>query len=442
MPTPAPRQIHFGTMGSGYAGAAGWRKPGAHADGAVNIEAYAKAAQTAESGLFDFVFIADSAYITKESIPYFLSRLEPATALSALAVLTKHIGLVGTFSTSFSEPFTTARQLASLDKISGGRAGWNAVTSALEGLGRNHSHERIHPHALRYEIANEYLDVAKGLWDSWEDDAFPRDQASGEYVNLDKLHTLNHKGKHFQVQGPLNIERSPQGRPVVFQAGGSEEGIDLAARTADGVYSRHSDIPRATEYAQALRARAAVYGRRPEEIKIFPAISPIVADSKEEAEHKYREIQEETEIGYALQVLSRFFSFYPFKNLPLDEPVPELGDIGKDSFKSTAELYLKIAKEEKLTVRQLALRVATPRGDFVGTPLEVADKVQHFFETGVIDGFIVNGDVRGFIDRVVPILQERGLYRTAYPSSTLRGNLGLDFPENRYVAAHRQRRAA
>lgn len=356
--------------------------------------------------------------------------------------MTKHIGLVGTFTTSFSEPFTTARQLASLDKISRGRAGWNAVTSALEGLGRNHSHERIHPHALRYEIANEYLDVVKGLWDSWEDGAFPRNKASGEYVNLDKLHMLDHKGKFFQVQGPLNIERSEQGRPVVFQAGGSPEGIDLAARTADGVYSRHSDIPRATEYAQALRARAAAYGRCPDEIKIFPSIVPIVADSKEEAEHKYKEIQEETELGYALQVLSRFFSFYPFKDLPLDEPVPELGDIGKDSFKSTAELYLKIAKDEKLTVRQLALRVATPRGDFVGTPVEVADKIQAFFETGLIDGFIVNGDLRTFIDRVVPILQERGLYRTAYEADTFRGNLGLDYPENRYAAARHLQRAA
>ncbi|MGI4813803.1 MAG: LLM class flavin-dependent oxidoreductase [Janthinobacterium lividum] len=430
-----PRKIKFGTFLSGFSGTAGWRHDDAHANGSVNFEAYAQVAKTAERGLLDFAFVADSAYITKDSIPYFLSRFEPTTILSAISVVTKHIGLVGTFSTSFSEPFTTARQLASLDKLSGGRAGWNAVTSALEGLGRNHSHERIHPHALRYEMANEYLDIALGLWDSWEDDAFVRDKKSGFYADLSKMHTLNHKGKFYSVQGPLNMERSEQGRPVLFQAGGSPEGRDLAARLADGIYSRHGDIPHATEFSNDLKRRAIAYGRRPEDILIFPTITPIVGDTREEAEEKYRQQIQYVDIDLALQVLSRFFSFFNFKQFPLDEPLPELGDIGKDSFKSTAELYLRMAKEENLTLRQLALRVATPRGDYVGTPVEVADKIQSMYELGIIDGFIIGGGLTDFVDHVVPILQNRGIYRREYESDTLRGNLGLAYPVNRYVAA-------
>ncbi|MFL9927246.1 LLM class flavin-dependent oxidoreductase [Herbaspirillum lusitanum] len=437
--TQLKRKIRFGTFGSGFPnGAGGWKAAEALADGAVNFEAYRQVAQTAERGLFDFAFIADSAYITKDSIPYFLSRFEPATVLSALAVVTRNIGLVGTFTTSFSEPFTTARQLASLDKISHGRAGWNAVTSALEGLGRNHSHERLHEHAVRYRIANEYLEVVKGLWDSWEDDAFVRNKDSGQYVDFDKMHTLNHKGEFFSVQGPLNLERSEQGRPVIFQAGGSEEGIDLAARTADGVYSRHSDLARATVYSNVLRSKAVSYGRAATDILIFPTITPIVADTKEEAEYKYQQLIESVSIDEALKVLSRFFSFFDFKQFPLDEPLPELGDIGKDSFKSTAELYLKMAKEENLTLRQLALRVATPKGDYVGTPVEVADKVQSIFETGIVDGFIIGGGLRDFVDRVIPILQERGIYRAEYESDTLRGNLGLAYPTNRYTSLRTQ----
>ncbi|MDQ7969519.1 MAG: LLM class flavin-dependent oxidoreductase [Oxalicibacterium faecigallinarum] len=438
--TQAKRKIRFGTFGSGFPnGAGGWRAPDARADGAVHFESYKRVAQTAERGLFDFAFIADSAYITKDSIPYFLSRFEPTTILSALSVVTSNIGLVGTYTTSFSEPFTTARILASLDKLSGGRAGWNAVTSALEGLGRNHSHERLHPHATRYRIANEYIDIVKGLWDSWEDDAFVRNKETGQYADFDKMHTLDHKGEFFSVQGPLNVERSEQGRPIVFQAGGSEEGIDLAARTADGVYSRHSDPVRATKYANELRGKAVAYGRKPHDVLIFPTITPIIADSKEEADFKYQQLIEGVSIEEALKVLSRFFSFFNFAQFPLDEPLPELGDIGKDSFKSTAELYLKMAKEENLTLRQLALRVATPRGDYVGTATEVADKVQQLFETGVIDGYIIGGGLEDFVNQVIPILQNRGIYRYEYESTTLRGNLGLEYPVNRYTALRSQK---
>ncbi|MDO3409427.1 LLM class flavin-dependent oxidoreductase [Saccharibacillus sp. CPCC 101409] len=431
------RKLKLGTFLSGFSGLAGWRLPGKPADAAVNFDAFNAVARAAEEGLYDFLFNADSAYITKDSIPYFLSRFEPLTILSALAATTKHVGLVGTFSTSYSEPFTTARQLASLDKLSGGRAGWNAVTSALEGLGRNHGQEKIMEHSLRYRVAGEYLEVAKGLWDSWEDDAFVRNKETGQYADFDKMHTLDHEGEFFKVQGPLNMERSPQGRPVIFQAGGSDQGRDLAARHADAIYSRFSDLKRATEFSDDLGSRAAVYGRSRRDILIFPQITPIVGATPEEAGEKYLQSIQYVDIDMAIQYLSRFFSFFNFRQFPLDEPLPELGDIGKDSFKSTAEYYLSLAREENLTLRQLAQRVATPKGDYVGTPEQIADRIQALYETGVVDGFVLSSHSQpeGLLEfnrYVVPLLQERGIYRTQYESDTLRGNLELDIPINRY----------
>ncbi|MBD2846750.1 LLM class flavin-dependent oxidoreductase [Paenibacillus sp. IB182496] len=432
------RQLKLGIFLQG--GGGHWQEEEVRADGAVSIEAYQEYARIGEAGLFDFGFIADSAYITKDSTYPFLSRLEPMTALAAISAVTKRLGLVGTFTTSYSEPFTTARQLASLDKISGGRAGWNAVTSALEGVARNHGHDKLHDHETRYRIAAEYIEVALGLWDSWEDDAFPRDKQSGRYVDLDKMHTLDHAGEFFKVQGPLNMERSPQGRPVIFQAGASDRGRDLAARYAEAIFSsfEHSDLAAAKRQYSDIKQRAAAYGRNPEEVLLFPSITPIVAPTEEEAHARYEASTRFTDPEFAVKYLSRYFSFFDFSQFPLDEPLPELGDIGKDSFRSTAEYYLRIAREEKLTLRQLAMRAANPKGDFVGTPQAVADKIAHYFEERAVDGFILSGshrNLRGFVEHVIPLLQKRGLYRTAYESETLRGNLGLSFPANRYAAA-------
>ncbi|MBB6634784.1 LLM class flavin-dependent oxidoreductase [Cohnella thailandensis] len=435
------RQLKLGIFLQG--GGGHWREEGVRADGAARIETYQEYARIGEAGKFDFGFIADSAYITKDSTIPFLSRLEPMTALSAVAAVTKHLGLVGTFTTSYSEPFTTARQLASLDVISDGRAGWNAVTSALEGVARNHGHDKLHDHALRYRIAAEYIEVVRGLWNSWEDGAFPRNKETGEYVDLDKLHTLNHVGEFFKVQGPLNIERSKQGHPVIFQAGASDTGRDLAARYADAIFSSFEEsgnIAKAQEQYQDVKRRAAAYGRDPEKVLLFPSIAPIVASTREEAERLYEEGNRFTDPEYAVKYLSRYFSFFDFSQFPLDEPLPELGDIGKNSFRSTAEYYLRIAKEENLTLRQLALRATNPRGDFVGTPEYVADKIERFFKERAVDGFILSGshaNLRNFVDRVVPILQERGLFRKEYEADTLRGHLGLDFPENRYALERR-----
>lgn len=434
------RQLRLAAFLSGIgANVDAWRHPEARSNVAADIESFKEAARIAEAGKFDFGFIADSTFITKDSTSYFLSRLEPITALSAVSSVTSRLGLVATMTTSFSEPFTTARQLNSLDVISGGRAAWNAVTGALEGHARNHGGEKLYEHALRYEIAAEYIEVVKGLWDSWDSDAFVRDKESGQYVDFDKMHTLDHKGAHFSVQGPLNIERSKQGRPVIFQAGASEDGKELAARVADAVFSGDvDDAPRHKAYYDDLKRRAAKYGRGPDDILIFPSITPIVGSTAEEAQRKYREVCELLDIRVAIRYLSRYFSLFDFNQFPLDEPLPELGDIGKDSFRSTAENYLRVAREKKLTLRQLALYAANPADTFVGTPEQIADKLQRLFEDEVVDGFILHAHLhpaglRDFVEQVVPILQARGIYRREYESDTLRGNLGLSWPESRYA---------
>lgn len=438
------RQLRLAAFLSGIgAHVQAWRHPDTNSRSASDLSTFIEAAKIAEAGKFDFGFIADSTFITKDSTPYFLSRLEPITALSAVASVTTHLGLAATMTTSFSEPFTTARQLGSLDVLSGGRAAWNAVTGALEGHARNHGGEKLYDHALRYRIADEYIRVVKGLWDSWEDDAFVRDKDSGQYVNFDKMHPLNHKGEFFSVQGPLNIERSPQGRPILFQAGASEPGRDLAAREADAIFSGSvEDVPAAKAYYQDIKARAAAYGRSPDEILIFPSITPVVGTTEADALRKHREVAELLDINVAVKYLSRYFSLFDFSQFPLDEPLPDLGDIGKDSFKSTAEAYLRIARERNFTLRELALFAASPGLQFVGTAEQIADRLQALFEDGVVDGFILHAylqpeGLREFVEQVVPILQDRGIFRREYEADTLRGNLGLEFPRNRHAAGGR-----
>ncbi|MDK8180600.1 LLM class flavin-dependent oxidoreductase [Paenibacillus sp. UMB4589-SE434] len=438
------RQLKLGVMLHGAGGhIAAWRHPDSPADASVNFEFYKQIAKKAESGKFDLAFVADGLYITEISHPNFLNRFEPITILSALADSTSHIGLVGTLSTSYSEPYTVARQFASLDTISGGRAGWNAVTSPLEGSALNYGKEQHASHELRYRIANEYIQVAKGLWDSWEDDAFVRNKVSGKFIDPDKMHRLHHKGEFFSVQGPLNIARSKQGQPVVFQAGSSEAGKDLAAREADAVFTGHETIEEAIGFYQDVKQRAAAFGRSPDDILIFPGISPIIGDTEDEALVKYEQIASLVDIQVALHYLGRFFNHFDFAQFPLDEPLPDLGNLGSEGFKSTSDKIKKIAKEQGLTLRQLALQVTTPKSAFIGTPNQVADQIQRWFEARAADGFIVSPlvlsqGVNDFVDKVVPILQDRGLFRKDYESDTLRGNLGLGVPENRYRAAKAQ----
>ncbi|RTE10146.1 LLM class flavin-dependent oxidoreductase [Paenibacillus whitsoniae] len=433
-----PRQIKLGAIIHGVGGnVSGWRHPDAITDASVNISFYRQQAQKAEAGKFDLVFIADGLYITEKSIPHFLNRFEPITILSALASVTTHIGLVGTVSTSYSEPFTIARQFASIDMISGGRAGWNVVTSPLEGSAKNYSKAEHPSHPERYKIANEYLEVTRGLWDSWEDDAFVRNKESGVFFDPSKLHTLNHKGEYFSVQGPLNIARSKQGQPVIFQAGASEDGRAFAAKVADAIFAGHETIDEAKAYYADIKQRAAAAGRNPDEVVILPGIAPIIGRTEEEAERKYQEVANLVTIDKALDFLGRFFEHHDFSQYPLDEPFPDLGDFGSNSFRSGTDKIKQTAKEKNLTLRQVALNVATPRGEFTGTAEYVADRVQAWFEEHAADGFIIAAalpkGLDDFVDYVVPILQERGLFRTEYEADTLRGNLGVPIPENRYT---------
>ncbi|OCT12381.1 monooxygenase [Paenibacillus pectinilyticus] len=432
------KQIKLGAIIHGVGGnVSGWRHPEAITDASVNFGFYKQQAQKAESGKFDLVFIADGLYITEKSIPHFLNRFEPITILSALASVTSHIGLVGTLSTSYSEPFTVARQFASIDKISDGRSGWNVVTSPLEGSAKNYSKAEHPTHPERYRIANEYLEVTRGLWDSWEDDAFVRDKESGVFFDPSKLHTLNHKGEYFSVQGPLNIARSRQGQPVIFQAGASEDGRAFAAKVADAIFAGHESIEEAKVYYADLKKRAASEGRNPDEVVILPGIAPIIGVTEEEAERKYQEVAALVTIDKALEYLGRFFEHHDFSQYPLDEPFPDLGDFGSNSFRSGTDRIKQTAKEKNLTLRQVALNVATPRNEFTGTPEYVADRVQAWFEENAADGFIIAAalpkGLDDFVDLVVPILQERGLYRTEYEADTLRGNLGIPIPANRYT---------
>ncbi|MFC3748339.1 LLM class flavin-dependent oxidoreductase [Paenibacillus sp. GCM10012306] len=432
------KQLKLGALLHGVGGSTStWRHPDAKPDASVNFELYKSWVQKAEEGKLDLIFIADGLYINEKSIPHFLNRFEPLTILSALAAVSTNIGLVGTLSTSYSEPFTVARQFGSLDVISGGRAGWNVVTSPLEGSALNYGKKEHPDHSKRYRIATEYLEVTRGLWDSWEDDAFVRDKESGVFFDPEKVHTLDHEGEFFSVKGPLNIARSKQGQPVIFQAGSSEVGRNYAAQEADAVFTGHDTIESAQEFYRDVKARVAASGRNPDEVLIFPGIGPIIGDTEEEAERKYQEVAGLVTIENALNYLGRFFEHHDFSQYPLDEPFPELGDLGRNSFQSGTDKIKKDAKEQGLTLRQVALQSATPRTSFIGTPEQVADQIQTWFQSEAADGFMIAESVPGgleqFVERVVPILQERGLFRTEYESDTLRGNLGLPVPENRYV---------
>lgn len=430
------KQIKLGAMIHGVGGGwEDWKHPEAITDASTNFKFYKHQAQTAEAGKFDFAFIADSVHITEKSSPHYLNRFEPLTILSALAAVTKRIGLVATVTVSYSEPFTVARQFASLDLISKGRAGWNVVTSWLSGSANNYSKDEHPPHEKRYRIAQEHVDVVKGLWDSWEDDAFTRNKETGQFFDPAKLHTLNHKGEFFSVQGPLNIARSKQGQPVIFQAGTSEDGRNFASKNADAIFVGHENIEEAKVYYADIKRRAVSFGRSADDVSILPGIRPIIGRTEEEAERKYLETVNLVSIDKAIIALGRPFNDFDFSVYPLDEPFPDLGDLGANSQQGGSEKIKRLAKEHNLTLRQVALRFATPKGNFVGTPEKIADTIQQWVEEGASDGFIIGvgipGALQDFVELVVPILQERGLYRTEYEHDTLRGHLGLEVPVNR-----------
>ena len=417
---------------------ASWRHPDAVPDAAINLDYYKQLTRRAEEAKLDFVFFGDGLYISEKSHPNFLNRFEPLTLLAALAMDTKQIGLAATLSTSYSEPFTVARQFASIDHISEGRAGWNIVTSPLEGSALNYSKAEHPQHDLRYRMAVEYLEVTKGLWDSWEDDAFVRNKETGQFIDPHKLHRVNHKGEFFSVQGPLTISRSKQGRPILIQAGSSEAGKEFASQVADAVFTGQATIEDAQEFYQDVKGRAVKHGRRSEEILMLPGCNPIVGATPEEAEAKYQEISNLVVIDDALNYLGRYFNDIDFTQYDLDEQFPDLGDFARNGWESATDRIKKVSREEGLTLRQMALRSTTPKSPFIGTPDQVADTMQAWFEAGAADGFMMNASVlpqgfNDFVDLVLPVLKDRGLFRTEYEHDTLRGNLGLAKPANRYT---------
>ncbi|WP_138756388.1 LLM class flavin-dependent oxidoreductase [Paenibacillus sinopodophylli] len=433
------RKLKLGGLLHGVGvGGDNWKHPDAVTDAGVNFGFYKKQAQAAEAGKFDFVFVGDSVHITPKSTPHHLNRFEPLTVLSALAAVTSKIGLVGTVSVSYTEPFNVARQFASLDHISGGRAGFNVVTTALEGTAGNFGRTEHLAHDVRYRLANEFLEVTKGLWDSWEDDAFIRDKQSGVFFDNEKLHSLNHKGEFFSVTGPLNIARSNQGQSVIFQAGVSEDGRNFAAKYASAVFVINDSIDKAKQYYQDVKQRVANFGRSPDELSILLGISPIIGRTEAEAEQKYQEKLSLVTIENALMELGRMFSYFDFSAYDLDSSFPDMGEIGANSAKGTIVAIKKMAKEQNMTLRQVALAFATPRNTFCGTAEQVADVMQQWFEEGAADGFMIGVEgvptgIEDFVEHVVPILQERNLFRTEYEHDTLRGHLGIDIPVNRYT---------
>jgi len=430
------RQLHFGAILEGVGtDQNGWRDPALPSDASINIDWYIENAKKAEASLFDLVFIVDSPYITPDTAPHFLNRLEPLTLLSALATHTSRIGLVGTLTTSYWEPYNVARQFGSLDHISRGRAGWNVVTTGLEGAARNYSRDDHFDHAERYDRALEFVRVVQGLWDSYEDDAFTRDKVGGVFLDKAKLHKLNHKGQFFRVDGPLALQRSAQGQPVIFQAGDSDAGRNLGGKIAEGAFAAAQDIEAGQQYYADLKSRAAALGRNTDHILVLPGLFPTLADTDEEAQRLHSAQEEALSLDKLLVQLGRAFNYHDFRQYDPDAPFPDLSGVTLNSYKGHAEKIIRVAREKGYTLREAAWQLGRWKSPFIGGPETVADEIERWFTGRAADGFnlrVTNPrDFQIFRERVIPILQKRGLFRTRYEADTLRGHLGIPVPENR-----------
>ena len=421
---------------------AAWRHPLASSLPLTDIRYTQELARKAEASLFDSLFLADvlGLWNDVESTPF--NWLEPITTLAAVATSTSRIGLIATCSTTYTEPYNLARQFASLDHISSGRVGWNIVTTWSPQAGSNFGGIGQIGHADRYERAEEYMSVVKGLWDSWADDAVLDDRAGGRYADRMRVKAINHAGAHYQVQGPLNMPRPPQGRPVFVQAGSSDTGKRFAARHAEAVFTAHLEKATASAFYTELKALVAAEGRRPAEVLILPGFSPIIGSTEVEAERYAQELNELSDPEVGRQRLSLRFGGYDFSQLPLDTPLSQadLPDPSKnEASRSRTESIVDLVARERPTLRQLLARLAGARGHFTtaGSPEKIADIMQAWFETGAADGFnlmppVLPHQLDVFTTEVVPILQKRGLFRTAYDGETLRAHFGLSRPDVRF----------
>lgn len=427
----AKRQIHLGLFlqGAGHH-VSGWRHPKAEA-GSENFDLLRRVTQAAEQAKFDMVFLADGLTSGVDAHPSTIARFEPLTLLAALALVTDKIGLAATSSTTYGEPYHTARAFSSIDHLSHGRAAWNIVTTSYARTANNFS--KPHPaHDERYAVAEEFVDVVRGLWDSWDDDAFIKDKQSGIYADPNKVHMLDHQGQYYSVKGPLNIPRSPQGHPILIQAGSSGPGQDLAARTADVVFTAQQSLAEAQGFYKSLKSRVEKFGRPADAVAVMPGFLPVIGRTSKEAAEKLAELDQWTELKSAMPLLEERIG-HSLADYDPDGPLPDLPI--SDQLRSRAELLTALARRENLTIRQLALRVAAGRGHHIvlGTPVDVADRMQEWFETRAADGFNVMPPffpegLEDFTQLVVPILQERGLFRTDYTGATLRDHLGLARP--------------
>ncbi len=420
-----------------------WRHPLAKSNASIDIKSLIKQAQIAEKGKFDFVFAADSLAINHESHPQILNRLDPIVQITALAQATEKIGVGATASTTYSEPFVLARQFASVDHVSNGRAAWNVVTTA-DATGEtalNFSRNKHWEHDHRYERAEEFVDIVKGLWDSWEDDAFIYDKETGQFYDREKVHELKFKGDHFSVKGPLNIARSIQGQPVIIQAGASVPGQRLAARTAEVIFTRWDNIEESKRYYKKLKSWLKNFNRTEEELLIFHGISPIVGETESIANEKYEELLQLTDPYESLKFVSGYMGNIDFSKYALDTPAKEVSFPKVNSIQSNFNEMMQIIEQENLKVGDLYTRFfgAAKKDTFIGTPTQIADEMEKWFVEKATDGFMIQfplmpRDLQDFVNLVVPILQERGLFRKDYSGETLRSHLGLRKPINQYSA--------
>ncbi|MGR3805737.1 LLM class flavin-dependent oxidoreductase [Marinibacterium profundimaris] len=424
---------------------AGWRLPEAFPETDMSFPNYMHMAQTAERGKLDCIFFQDTVGVVggvKENATPTKCRIvwpEPATLIAALAAVTKNIGLVSTATTTYSEPYTIARRFGSVDCISNGRAGWNVVTSQVELEAMNFGQDSHMEHGARYEKAEEFVDICFGLWDSFEDGAFLRNKETGIFYDPSLAHELNHEGKYFKVKGPLNLPRTPQGRPVIAQAGSSEVGIRFAARCADMIFTAQSTIPEGQAFYKKVKEQVASFGRNPDHVKIMPGLMPILGATREEAQETYDKLVSMTLDEVSIRSLNHYSGGLDLTQLDPDIPLPDLPPA--NTAKARQDLIVAKARAENLTIRQTAQYVAVAQGHHtvVGSASDVADLMQAWLEAGACDGFMLMSPfypvpLERIVDHLVPELQRRGIFRTEYEGTTLRDSLGIPVPENRYTA--------